>query len=59
MDRRDFFTKAFAITSSFTILGQLLKVAAEEVKDYDASKHYYGMGIQIDKCIGCGRCVEA
>ncbi len=59
MDRRDFFTKAIAVTSSFTILGQWLKVAAEEVKDYDASKHYYGMGIQVDKCIGCGRCVEA
>ena len=27
--------------------------------EYDPSKHYYGMGIQVDKCIGCGRCVEA
>jgi Fe-S-cluster-containing dehydrogenase component len=25
----------------------------------DDAEHYYGMGIQIDKCIGCGRCVEA
>lgn len=23
------------------------------------ARHYYGMGIQIDRCIGCGRCVEA
>ena len=29
-------------------------------KDYDAEKHYYGMGIDSrHKCIGCGRCVEA
>jgi tetrathionate reductase subunit B len=27
--------------------------------DYDPSQHYYGMGIEIDKCIGCNRCVEA
>jgi Fe-S-cluster-containing dehydrogenase component len=27
--------------------------------DYDPSNHWYGMGIEIDKCIGCNRCVEA
>jgi tetrathionate reductase subunit B len=26
---------------------------------YDARRHHYGMGIEIDKCIGCSRCVEA
>ena len=26
---------------------------------YDPKSHYYGMGIEIDKCIGCNRCVEA
>lgn len=26
---------------------------------YDPGRHYYGMGIEIDKCIGCSRCVEA
>jgi len=26
---------------------------------YDPASHYYGMGIEIDKCIGCNRCVEA
>jgi tetrathionate reductase subunit B len=26
---------------------------------YNAAYHYYGMGIEIDKCIGCSRCVEA
>jgi Fe-S-cluster-containing dehydrogenase component len=27
--------------------------------DYDPGSHYYGMGIEVDKCIGCNRCVEA
>jgi Fe-S-cluster-containing dehydrogenase component len=26
---------------------------------YRPDDHYYGMGIEIDKCIGCNRCVEA
>lgn len=28
-------------------------------ESYDPSLHYYGYGIDIEKCIGCGRCVEA
>ena len=27
--------------------------------DYKPDGHWYGMGIEIDKCIGCNRCVEA
>jgi Fe-S-cluster-containing dehydrogenase component len=27
--------------------------------DYDAKEHLWGMGIDINKCIGCGRCVNA
>lgn len=26
---------------------------------YDPAGHLYGMGIEVDKCIGCNRCVEA
>jgi Fe-S-cluster-containing dehydrogenase component len=26
---------------------------------YDPTDHWYGMGIDVDKCIGCNRCVEA
>lgn len=26
---------------------------------YEPGEHYWGMGIDISKCIGCGRCVEA
>jgi Fe-S-cluster-containing dehydrogenase component len=28
-------------------------------KPYNKDDHYYGMGIEVDKCIGCSRCVEA
>ena len=28
-------------------------------KGYDPASHYYGMGIEINKCIGCSRCVVA
>jgi tetrathionate reductase subunit B len=42
--------KAAAIDSTGT------EVAAP---DYRPEDHYYGMGIEIDKCIGCNRCVEA
>lgn len=26
---------------------------------YDAREHYYGMGVDVSKCIGCARCVDA
>jgi tetrathionate reductase subunit B len=32
---------------------------APGAKAYDPAAHYYGMGIEVDKCIGCSRCVEA
>jgi Fe-S-cluster-containing dehydrogenase component len=33
--------------------------ARPAAKGYDPGGHYYGMGIEVDKCIGCSRCVEA
>jgi len=33
--------------------------AGPDAKAYDPPSHYYGMGIEVDKCIGCSRCVEA
>jgi Fe-S-cluster-containing dehydrogenase component len=26
---------------------------------YEAQEHYYGMGVDVERCIGCGRCVDA
>lgn len=28
-------------------------------EDYNPNEHHWGMGINIDKCIGCGRCADA
>ena len=27
--------------------------------DYKPSEHFYGMAVDVSKCIGCGRCVDA
>ena len=32
---------------------------AGEEPGYRPEEHYYGMAVDVDKCIGCGRCVEA
>jgi Fe-S-cluster-containing dehydrogenase component len=32
---------------------------AAETAGYNAKEHRYGMGINVDKCIGCGRCADA
>jgi tetrathionate reductase subunit B len=61
MDRRDFLKQLCLFISSSGIVGGLSTAAWARIihKDYDAAKHYYGMGIDVDKCIGCGRCMQA
>jgi len=59
MKRRKFIEKSLTLLAQASVLGGIFRNANAEPKDYDASKHYYGMGIQINKCIGCGKCVEA
>jgi tetrathionate reductase subunit B len=61
MDRRDFLKNLGLVVSAGGIGGGLSAEAWALVinKDYDTSKHNYGMGIDIDKCIGCGRCMQA
>ena len=59
MERRKFFGKGFTLLAEFGLISSIFKSAKAEPKDYDASKHYYGMGIQVNKCIGCGKCIEA
>ncbi len=59
MDRRRFVRKLTFLLSSSSILGTLLRRTTAHAEGYDPSLHYYGMGIQVSKCIGCGRCVEA
>jgi Fe-S-cluster-containing dehydrogenase component len=49
----------------FIPVSQVFKTAVQaagttsEVSGYRPESHYYGMGIEVAKCIGCGKCVEA
>ena len=42
----------------FVFFGET-KLFGQEKAGYDPTKHKYAMGIDVHKCIGCGRCVEA
>ena len=59
MERRTFFSKVFAIAVPGGLLGLVLKRGISKAEERTGSGRYYGMGIQTEKCIGCGRCVEA
>lgn len=61
MNRRNFLKNILLFTSTSGIIGSLSKNAIGKsiFKDYDSKMHYYGMGVDIDKCIGCSRCVQA
>ena len=63
-DRREFLGDLLKLPCATLLLGAigpLQGAESTESKDeaYDPKKHYYAMGIQVDKCIGCGRCAEA
>src|ERR1051325_8264868 len=38
---------------------QKLFVSSQAPKGYDPTKHKWLMAFDVDKCIGCGHCVEA
>ncbi len=67
VDRREFLERFARLPCSALVLATfgptaLAASGSDGSRDdggYDAGEHYYGMGIQVDKCIGCGRCVEA
>jgi Fe-S-cluster-containing dehydrogenase component len=61
-ERREFLADLLKVPCATLLLGVTgpIKVLAEEDDDdYRPSEHHYAMGVQIDKCIGCGKCVEA
>ncbi len=60
-ERREFLAELLKLPCATLLLGVTgpIKVLAEEDDGYRPSKHHYAMGVQIDKCIGCGKCVEA
>ena len=61
-ERREFLAELLKLPCATLLLGVVgpVKVFAEDGgDDYQPTEHTYAMGIQIDKCIGCGKCVEA
>jgi Fe-S-cluster-containing dehydrogenase component len=59
-DRREVLVKMVELPCSAMLIAVCGPLAAQAEEDkHDPSEHYWGMGIQVDKCIGCGRCVEA
>lgn len=55
-----FSVAAFTTPVLLSAQEQLKKVQSWIIgEDYNPFEHYYGMGIDISKCIGCGRCVDA
>jgi Fe-S-cluster-containing dehydrogenase component len=66
MNKRQFlkgmilFFPAKAMVETLVQIGERAQASEAATGDaYDPNGHYYGMGIEIDKCIGCNRCVEA
>jgi Fe-S-cluster-containing dehydrogenase component len=64
--RREFLRTAFKASLGVPVVLGIIRVpalgaerAGTGAEGYDASEHYYGMGVDIRKCIGCGRCVQA
>ena len=61
-ERREFLLKTMRFPCSALLLSVCgpLRVLAETVDGApEIEERTYGMGIRIDSCIGCGRCVEA
>ena len=65
MNKREFLKDAILFFPAAATLQTLAPAAEGKAEpaiaptDYDATRHWYGMGIDVDKCIGCNRCVEA
>ncbi len=63
LERRQFIARLLQASCTLAVIDAIGggKAFANKPKDdkYDAKDHYWGMGIQLEKCIGCGRCVEA
>lgn len=62
-DRRDFLiscTKALPFAASFFLFPMSAsELLAQQSEEYSPLGHNYAMGVDIHKCIGCGRCADA
>lgn len=60
MNRRLFLQQFFSLLVSLGLpVGLFTRKAALAAVKNGKNKPFYGMGIDIDKCIGCGKCMEA
>jgi tetrathionate reductase subunit B len=60
-DRREFLSEMMSACGAAApvFFGFIRVPATTQDGEYDATEHLYGMGVDINKCIGCGRCVNA
>ena len=59
MERRGFLNKLLWFLGIGLFRIPLPAQTADASVAHEASKVSYGMGIDVDKCIGCGKCIEA
>jgi Fe-S-cluster-containing dehydrogenase component len=59
LDRRGFLKKCALASPMLLNIVSIEDSEADNGSDYREEEHNYGMGIDVDKCIGCGRCVAA
>jgi Fe-S-cluster-containing dehydrogenase component len=62
MPRRDFLRNCARKLPSYAALLSVLRAGellADDDSGYDPEQHDYAMGVDIHKCIGCGRCADA
>ncbi len=61
MLRRTLLRKLLTLVPAAGAFGSLIgRIAGEGLpEEYVPEEHLYGMGIQVDRCIGCARCTQA
>ena len=62
LPRREFLkysAKMLCLATFASTFGIVEEILAMDSEKYDPTQHNYAMGIDIDKCIGCGRCAAA
>lgn len=63
VDRREFLVtsgKVLLLTGpALSALESVLAGTPESAPNYDVTRHWWGMMIDVEKCIGCGNCVRA
>ncbi len=63
-ERREFLAELLKFPPATILLGvigpvKLLAAAGTDEDGYEPTEHYYAMGIRVEECIGCGKCVRA